>query len=394
MRTFIILIAVLQVVYCDLAIFQGSLSPTGGIGMKERKYKLYYEIDILDDYPLESEFRPQLYLNYGGIYTNGDVTHDAKVIITKADGSTQDKGVGKIRGTDGGDVSYIQFLFKLGFEKGMKISVTINDFIFTGNGEEKDLVINAGFIKEANDKAYFIQYNRNKLPFHPYSFLASSKNKKNLTTRFTSSLGHHESAYILFKYPSCVTFNTQSVSASCNSITWLVFESGLEDSMVCSFNNNELQITNIGRSYPATKSQTIRFLIKLDTAHTCTGSEHTDVEIREKIGNRMLENAALFGFDERPICEENALKYETDNSGLVRDPVNDEDDEDDEEDEDDKDDDKDDDDNKDDNNDDEEEDDNIDETKNQSQSLKKSGANLGVSLSMISLLAIIIALIA
>eukprot|EP00826_Nyctotherus_ovalis_P063487 TRINITY_DN9312_c0_g2_i3.p1 TRINITY_DN9312_c0_g2~~TRINITY_DN9312_c0_g2_i3.p1 ORF type:complete len:518 (-),score=116.40 TRINITY_DN9312_c0_g2_i3:26-1579(-) len=306
---------------CDLAIITGSLTPTGGIGMMEKKYNMYYEVEILDDYTLVDEFTLQLYFSHGGYFTDTWTALDSTVVIRSPELSSPSTNSNSVLGIDSGGTSFFTYGHALRFAKGMKIEMTINNINFLQNGEEKDTVITAGLIRKGESDIPFILVQRLMLPFHPYSFMASTTDNTELTTRFTSSLGYHSSAYITFAYPSCVNFPIASVSSACESISWMTLESGLGSQAQCELSENVLKVSNINREYPATKTQTIRFLIRLNAAHSCTGNDHTEVKVKEKIGDSVLENAVLFGFNEIPISEVKVATYEAENTPLIRDPV-------------------------------------------------------------------------
>jgi len=311
LTTAIITLTLLNIIHCDLAIFTGSLSPTGGVKMTEKKYKLYYSVDILEDYPFINEYYIQLSFSHSGYNSVSGMT-DSNVIVTMP-GKPKEEHKNKVQGGDNGRSFFISRPTH-SFVKDSKIEIFVNDIVFPRNGHEKDLIVTAGILHRVDNVAKFLLYNRLRLPFHPYSFVASSEDKKTITTRFVSSIGHHESAFFSFKYPSCVTLNRLSGPLSCNQVPWIVPEAGIDSSVMCESNNNELKITKINRDYSSSKSQTTRFLISLPTAHTCKDDDVAEIKVVEGIGMHTLETGFLFGFNERPISESDAKKDEEQNN--------------------------------------------------------------------------------
>lgn len=182
--------------------------------MTERKYKLYYAFDILDNYPIIKEYYIQLYLSHNGSNPTSRWT-DSKVIVTMPGENAREYDK-YVQGADSGGNSYFVFSVNHTFVKDSKIELIVNDVAFTANGLEKDMIVTAGLLYKVNNSPTFLLVNRLWIPFHLYSFVASSKNNKTITTCFTSSIGHHKSGYFTFKYPDCVTFDKSSTFGHCD----------------------------------------------------------------------------------------------------------------------------------------------------------------------------------
>lgn len=108
----------------------------------------------------------------------------------------------------------------------------------------------------------------------------------------------------------------------------MIPESGISSLAECDvrLDKNEITIGWLNRSYSESKNQTVCFHLNLPVAHTCGADDYAEAKIMEGIGSEhgyhTLETAVLFGFNERPVSEENATKYEQENTLLVRDPYN------------------------------------------------------------------------
>lgn len=294
--------ALAQVIYCDLVIATGHIKPTGGIGLKNKRFNLEVEIEILEDYDLT--FVIQLELNFPGligstkvINLNGSMKLSGTQTPTNTDG---------IIGADSGNYSLVLFDYSLIFKKGLSISLVVNDLVYKETGSAKDVHC---FIVFKSDNGEILA-RRVLIPFHPFSFVSTKTSTKAVTTRFTSSHGFQTSAVVVFEFPACVSLPSSPATTLCSSLSWLGVESAINPSTICSVTGRKLTMAELNMAYPKSRTQTIRFTINPTTTHTCTANDHVNVAVFARLNGRETEQAILFGFDKEPLDEKTVAQEE------------------------------------------------------------------------------------
>lgn len=273
----------------------GSLSPTGGIGLKDKYYNIQMQIELVDIDPIETLFIPRIYLNMANLFNSEEFEEiNGKMELAGTDSEVRTEG---IFGVNSGSYSVIVPAYKTQFKAGLKVILTAFNVKYKENYKAKSMT---SFVDLYFDTESFIE-RRVLIPFHPFSFVAADQGA--VTTRFTSSHGFLTTSYITFEYPQCMTLPSLSTFTNCHSITWLKPENGITTTAQCMVEGQTLIVRSLGWSYPASKSQTIRFTIDPETYNGCDKTSYVEVSVLQTQDNKESEHAVLFGLDQEPLNE-------------------------------------------------------------------------------------------
>lgn len=289
------LLLVLHSVYCELAIITGSLTPTGGIAMKDKKYNLNFEIELTEDYVLSEFFVPKLIIMSPNVF--GSKTAKTLEGSIERTGNNGFQSTTDITGYDEGENSYVTYSHKIPLQKGLVLKLSLSNLVYNETARNKEMT---AFIGLTTPDEYILE-RRVLIPFHPFSFTAYDEGK--ITTRFTSSHGFQSTASIVFEYPICMSLPSLAETVSCRSISWFEAEKGIGSNVLCKVSGQKLIMTQINRGYPESKEQTIRFIIEPTEQYACGKDDYTKITVLVREGGRDMENAVLFGLNEKPLNE-------------------------------------------------------------------------------------------
>jgi len=286
----VILAILFNIPHCELRLITGSITPTGGLGLKDRTYTIHIEIQVTENDPFESRFAPRVFIDMPRLFQDNtlrDISGEAR--YTRTSGSPSTIG---LLGANVQQYSAVITRNYLTLERGVTVKFTINNIRYIETGKNKNM---RAFVDFYNNEKSFID-RRVLIPFHPFSFIGYNSFSRAVITRFTSSLGYQTTAVIEFEYPRCIELESANTFDLCSNLIWLKFESTMSLSTQCRVTGQKLIMRDLRRNYQRSISETIRFAFIPRKYNGCHNNDQLKVTVFEREDARELENAVLFGF--------------------------------------------------------------------------------------------------
>jgi len=277
----IVLLSCIVYVHSNIALITGHIQPSGIINARKGTFSVFIEIEVLENYPMDPEFIVAMFFSESGFI--GSTAWKSLSSSVTVNGR---KYPNRIYGYDTPSGSIAGYMTLQPFTKGRAISIEINNLRYVNiNPTENEI-----FVVLATSEQDPIVQKRVLLPFHSNSYVAFDPYINQLTTRFISSFGFQKSAYLVFKYPTCVHIPADLV---CSSITWLLPSRWRSLDFTCSFEDNAVIIRDVNAHLSEAKAMVIKFTLDLEGNHTCKGSDYVNVFIKENNGDRITEKGVL-----------------------------------------------------------------------------------------------------
>lgn len=269
--------------YCNLAITTGRIEPSGIIKGSKASFSVFMEIEILESYPLESEFLVAIFFAQTGFVRSTAWKRLSSLVTVNNQSYTN-----AIYGYDLPSGTVAGYMTLRPFAKHLRLSLQIYNLYYV----DKQPAENEIFVVLATEDQDIIVQSRLVLPFHSYSYSAFGANEKTLTTRFGSALGFLSSGYLVFRFPRCVKVATNADS-SCSLVKWISPGAAHTRRFVCSLSDSEMIVKNLEMTYKESKEIVLKFSMSFEGEQTCRGKDYVSVAVKEHNGNRVTENAVL-----------------------------------------------------------------------------------------------------